>query len=309
MRNNKFPNPSTLFFKRNPKPHCLDYEGTSNVTLLSNLEFPLLPKYQGKLIFPNGKWKGSYTNNVLRYFQSQGGKILKIHSTWCGVESDYYLREYVNVIYAWRKEYIKRKDKFGDKICKLLLNALYGKFSQGGEKTFYNHDIERFETIKGLPPVFSNNIWSAIVTSGGHEIMHGHFDDHTFYSDTDSLLTTRKYKTGKNLGDLKLEGQHAVAMILLPKVYYLRGEDEVIRVKGFPKKFYAPDGQVFNPQLEVLKSKEKTTQFSKPNKMRESMLRGLKVNEWTIRSRSIRAEYDKRIILKDGKTEPIFLSD
>ena len=139
--------------------------------------------------------------------------------------------------------------------------------------------------------------------------MHGHFDDHTFYTDTDSLLTTRKYKTGKNLGDLKLEGQHAVAMILLPKVYYLRGEDEVIRVKGFPKKFYAPDGQVFNPQLEVLKSKEKTTQFSKPNKMRESMLRGLKVNEWTIRSRSIRAEYDKRIILKDGKTEPIFLSD
>lgn len=65
------------------KTKKLEKPGFYVVDIFSDkMKIPVLPfkeKKEGKLIFPNGKWTGTYWFEELKEFEKEGGSILKIH--------------------------------------------------------------------------------------------------------------------------------------------------------------------------------------------------------------------------------------
>ncbi len=133
-----------------------------------------------------------------------------------------------------------------------------------------------------------------------------------YYGDTDSLIIDRKsdgssrIQSSKELGKMKLEYRIKEASFSRPKMYRMivdEKKEPIIRMKGFGSGFGKPIGvqdweQVVNLGLKITRDR-----FLK---IRESLRRKIEAPSIVRSPKGVNSQYDKRVVLKDGNTIPLF---
>jgi len=320
-----------------------------------DLDIPVLPyrldtQYYKKLIFPVGNFSGWYNTPELQKAHEKGYEInIKYGYKF---EKYHIFREYVTEFYKMKNQ--AEPDTVEYQSSKLLMNMLYGKFGQRREREeiiFFPKDIAGLEPldIHGELDIYkkdviskSNQVLPAIAsfvtTYARLELFKLLDGNNPYYCDTDSIVTQEKLKTGKQLGELKLEAKIKKAIFLRPKMYAIEidpsnrklnknkcsicGKEfnnldvfekhicNSIKAKGFPKSVRKNfDFDMFNKAL-------KTGDYSKLSYKSDSefatlftsLRRNKRIRSMIDRKRGIRTEYDKRISMPDGiNTKPICL--
>lgn len=225
---------------------------------------PVYPKrYQGRLIFPVGEFE-----TVLCGAELLQATVNK-HITDV-VEGNVYLtaplfREYVEEFYALRQMFTDDGNPLFATMCKLFMNALYGKFGQRGIRwverewngeipaptwEYFNvatNERQTWRIVAGVTQVKERDSESfdsfpaiaAHVTGFGRMMLWGLMEkvglSNVYYVDTDSLVINAqgyaKLADGVNprkLGALKLEWQGSEAVFYTPKDYQL-GDKKVCK--------------------------------------------------------------------------------
>jgi hypothetical protein len=156
---NKFPLPQSI---RKPEIYSVDnireYEGFSDVSIECDYMFyPLLPFKDddngGKLIFPIGRWRASYTHVELRKAIKIGYRILDIHEQHIYTETFYPFKEYVSDLYAKRLQYQAENNPM-EQVVKLAGNCFSEDtriLTESGLK--YVKDIQINEKVYSVNPI------------------------------------------------------------------------------------------------------------------------------------------------------------
>jgi hypothetical protein len=252
------PNPNSLHVnKLGSISNIMDYEGVSEVLIhIPYMKFPILPYRQdSKLIFPYGFLKGFYTHVEIREALSLGAKLIEIGKSFYYTKTHYPFREYIEELYEKRLNYQKDKNQM-EKIVKLFMNSLYGKFAQKYDNVKVMkhidsctiHDLHEeheqigdFVSIKkvGEPYNFSFPIWSIYITANARIMLHRYIREHNpVYVDTDSLITDHVIEDSKLLGHLKIENILKKSVFVRPKMYAFIDENDkpTIKCKGIATK-------------------------------------------------------------------------
>lgn len=266
---NIYPNPNNYIESKEIKYFGI-YE--IDVEIKKDVYFPLLPLRDNKLIFPVGHFTTWATGAEILQAQKYGQiKSIKVLRGYIFSRGKRYFTRFVNDLYKLRKE---NKNKFENKIIKLVMNSLYGKFAQGRERTIWDGQKFTIEIEEEFP---ENNIiiFSIFTTAFARMHMHVFFEKirkmgkRIYYTDTDSIHTNAILPTSNKLGALKCEGNFNYAKYLAPKFYTLDGEQgKILKAKGIPK----------DVQEEFLQELQAT--FKKPIKLKESFKRNIKANLW-----------------------------
>lgn len=281
-----------------------NYEGMSEVTItIPYTEYPIIPlRFNGKLIFPYGQFRGFYTHLELRECLKNGATIQKTHHTIYFLKTCKPFKGFVKDLYKKRFEY---KDKAMQQVIKIILNSLYGKFAEKTDdrdniiniNNYTVDELEKFEfleeikspyyrTKESLPPgAHCIPIWSAYITAYARlKLWHELKDSCPLYCDTDSLITRQDLGDSNKLGELKKEAYVSSGFIVKPKFYMI---NDKVKVKGVGKKL------VLNDFWELLRTKK--ISYKKFCKFRESLRRGFDINEII--------EVTKTFDLEDNKRE------
>lgn len=302
------------------------YEATVHVP--DHLEIPPLgAKIKDKLLFPVGTFSGVWSTLELEYAKSVGVKVLETRRGLLFENKGKFFRPFVETLWKIREN--SKKDSVDNTLAKLLLNSCYGRLGlrsdrkqivvDEGQLGFKELRIIQFKGKSlriGTVPVdcksFSNVAIAAWVTSAARIHMHKLFSQCNFevyYTDTDSLFTTKKIKTGTGLGDLKLEYSCKSAVFLLPKTYLTEGQEKKVVMKGFDKRkiqhFTIDD---FKNALEGDLKHMKIIQEPKFATFKTALRMGKLVTLTKGGTRQIKSLYSKRIIIKKGNnwtTKPI----
>lgn len=260
---NEFPNPNTgVETNKHSMNLVYNYDGVCYVEGYQEDTFiPLLPfkdEINGHLLFPKGKIKGYYTHIELREALKNGFTINKFGK---GV---YYRRnckpfkKFVEKMYALRLQQQKEKS-IKQKITKLCLNGLYGKFGFNYTKSseikrrseLTHEDIDnmlqcidldfgfiRIEKEADMPTNYTFPIWAAYTTAMGRIKLYKEMkknEKNILYCDTDSLFLKdgAKIESSNALGKLKHEYNTSIAIFVKCKHYLT---DKKIKVKGIKTK-------------------------------------------------------------------------
>lgn len=217
-------------------------------------EIPPIPiRSQGRVFFPNGRMRRRMTGDDLHLVLESGGRILKIHEVW-KFDPFYDLAEYVKDLYERRK---KATDPFEKVVWKMLLNAIYGKFSESEEKSelLINPKVRPkckapsvcgkrcscvetfapgvFKVAKQVQIAHAHVPISAVVTSKSRALLtRSLWTAKPYYCDTDSNITAHELPTSDELGAMKFEKRVESGTYLSPKLYRTF-PGPVIRSKGF----------------------------------------------------------------------------
>jgi hypothetical protein len=225
---------------------------------------PVLPVvYKNKLIFPEGKFKGRWTNIELLAALDRGAKITPI--VQARYTSKPFLRHSIETFYKLRQNAIDKEDKAAAYIYKIFLNSLYGKLAEMVNRTHtifgdyeyaesvFSYGIENIYPHKGYEGVYEVRVESrgpfrhvaagAYITAYSRLLLLQYLEQaislggNIYYSDTDSLVTDIELpKTLDKLGNLKLEETFIESEFLAPKVYrgVLEDGKSMYKVKGIP---------------------------------------------------------------------------
>lgn len=292
MEKNIFPNPNTIHRIRiNDTKYIHLYEGCSEVEVFCpEMNYPLLPyRFEKKLIFPIGTFRGVYTHAELRKAVDMGYIIKKVYKTIYYTESKLYFSEFVKTLYQKRLEYQKSNSPM-EIVCKLLLNSLYGKFAQKFEERDNWIPVPKYEEFiklevldvigdyarikaKSEPSSFCVPIFSAYVTSYArirlHEIIKA---SNPVYCDTDSVITSKELPTGSGIGELKLVMRIKSGIIIKPKLYMTISEkgEQSIKAKGIKICAGGFDKFILDKKIiydKILKFKEALRRKKLPNEL------------------------------------------
>lgn len=274
MRDNDFPTKCLgWIFGEHYDPNALGI-WDCEVDVPKSIHFPPLPTKHvfkdktEKLIFPTGKFRGVWCTPELEYAKTLGVKITKIHKGVHFQNGGKIFKDFIINLYDRRLKAKKVGDTVNDLLTKLIMNSCYGRLGlnierenlvidtgqaglkihsrivkNGKEVRFMKNDIE-------LDNAFTNVAISFFVTAYARILMHRDCyskckPHELFYTDTDSIFSTKKFKTGTALGELKLEYNCKSACFLLPKTYVNEGIhggddgdkfDKKLTMKGFDKK-------------------------------------------------------------------------
>lgn len=324
MKNHEYPNSfayGTYEFEKN-KPGFYNCD----VDVPKNMYCPFLGTVStGKYTFPTGKFKGLYTTAEINYARSLGVEI-KTGEGYVFNNGGFIFKGFVDDLYSIRKSSVK--NGVNDTIAKLLLNSCYGRFGLrlNRENIVFDDGTNGLKELRELTvgtktyrlmtkevklEAFNNVAIAAYVTAYARIHMHKIYREcgtELYYTDTDSLFTTKKFETSQELGRLKLEDTVRSACFLLPKTY-IAGKKIVM--KGFDNKkikhftiddFY----ECLEGDLKSLKIIEEpkfaTLRTALKNKQILTMTKG--------GTRQLRSVYDKRVIYKVGneyESRPIHL--
>ena len=223
-----------------------------------------------RLIFPVGRFDTTLSTPEIRYAQAHG-HIVSI-GAFAVYRKGVLFQAYVEHFYALRKRYEADGNHAFGLMCKIIMNSLYGKFGQRGNR-WEGTDLEWPDTAKvGVMPWVQPDPDVAPVqlrqrlgrtqveTAGGEaensvpiisteicaygrvwlwELVQLAGEDHVYYIDTDSLLVDQVgYDALAHLidpdalGALKLEGVFDAAEINAPKDYALDGARPERKIKG-----------------------------------------------------------------------------
>jgi hypothetical protein len=278
---------------------------------------PLPYRRDGKLLFPVGRFRGHWTTCEIAYARSVGARVIEEHNRVGSNRSVLPFRCYVDECYSRR---LQAQNPLEKTMFKLLMNSLYGKFGSDGKtqrlvdpETVSEKQITGQEFMVGPlmcvteesePATYANILWAAWTTALARIELHKAImaalktGQEPLYCDTDSLVlkTDKKppFKVGTKLGEWKLEASITRFEAKLPKVYkYVTTDGVTIKAKGVPKQareaFFA--GAM--------------AKYKKPLRMREAAVQNGKANMWVLTGKCLRSRYDKRTILRGGKTDPL----
>jgi hypothetical protein len=227
-----------------------NYIGFYKATVkIPDVYVPPLPFLRSfKLLFPTGNITGYFSSKELELVELLGGEF-SVHYGYV-FSSDYIFNDYIMDLYDKKKNAV---DLTTRTIAKLLMNSAYGKFGQNRykEKMVKCNNIS--EAIGMKPYMLDRNLFTQATTSKAtfiipsiaswitscarvelFKLLQRIGSEHIFYCDTDSAMTDVDIKTGKELGEVKLEEEGDEAIFLLPKLYAIRkGDNVIIKAKGF----------------------------------------------------------------------------
>jgi len=210
---------------------------------------PVLPvNYKGKLVFPEGCFKGRWTNIELLAALDRGAKITPI--VQARYTSQPFLRKFVDTFFSLRQKAIENKDDAGAYTYKIALNSLYGKLAETVSRThtiFGSYEYARAVQTYGIEFIHPHKVmWNkgvyevkvdsrgpfrhvaagAYVTAYSRLLLLEYLENvlnlggRIYYTDTDSLVTDIQLpEMPDELGNLKLEETFIEAEFLAPKVY------------------------------------------------------------------------------------------
>jgi len=277
---------------------CLDqYEGVVCATVETMpCHIPILPhRISGKLFFPTGTTTALWTTSELRYSLCHDAKLIDLH--WL-VGTDVLFNpfyDFIEDLYKARQVFQQTNDPRHE-LIKLIMNSLYGRFGLNPGKGLFQvmlcPDEVKWEDYQGWTtteingelvlvgpinfknyPAYANVMFAALVSSGGRIELHKALlkcGENSLYCDTDSILTTKRMKTGDKLGEWKSLMKKGKADLLGPKEYAL--------YHGDGKHEYKAKGVPSRAQREYVTTG--TARFSRAIKIREAMKRGLNPSEW-----------------------------
>ena len=295
-----------------------NYEGLAELTVFHKYNnFGYLPyKHEKKLIFPVGKFRGTWNLNEIRHAYNKGIiDILEFHKVIIAPRKLSIFSEFVDTLYNERKA---TKNEFEKYQLKIILNSLYGKFAQ--RKMYEVEYIEELtdETdINGKQIVPFNTersdcyliqeqekygyntipLFSSYVTSYARVHLLKQFEKYEIneivYCDTDSIAVNnylKEIETGENLGEFKKENK--IIIEILGNKSYIELDGNIV-LKGIPKK--------------AKKIAENVYEYKTMVKPKTSLRRNLEAGKFITIKKNVKNEYDKRIVFEDGSTEPINL--
>lgn len=312
----------------NPFPNAFEYE-TSDWepkklgfyeadVFVPDMYLPFLGHFDegGKLTFPIGKFSGTWTIAELVYAKSLGCKITPKYG-YIFDSAGYVFRQFVRDLHEIKKN--ASPDSVDRFLAKDIMNHCYGRFGMLLDR----ENIVFDDGSCGLTPFrelkvgnrtyrlctkavdlksFSNVAIAAYVTAYARIHMHKlmlKIQGTLYYTDTDSLWTTTKMKTGDDLGELKLEGSFPSACFLLPKTYVA---GNIVKMKGFDKKkikHFTFDDFIaaFEGDLKRLSivNEPKFATF------KTALKNGALVGMTKPSTRQIRSRYDKRTLIQTRK--------
>lgn len=335
MRNASFPNPETLQKKsisKNDLNYYLDhYEGMVSCTIeyKKDMHIPVLPfRTPDKLLFPNGKFYGSWCFNEIRYALQYVNIVSDCEIVYASrIESPF--KEFIDYYYNLRDN---TTDDFERYYYKLFMNNLYGKLVQRiNEKYIFVTDQSRVKqlmnkhnskwaeliTVDGgyflkmkLPESFTSHTiacWGAYITADVRILLHQTMQPiakSVLYCDTDSTITTKAIPQqfiGSKLGQWKQE-TYKVKKINSLKDYEIIEPDGSVKrkLKGVKKDSErlpdTPKGEEVYLVKKMIKTKESYKRLDK-----------LPPGVFFTMKKIISGDYDKRIVLKNGTTKAIKL--
>lgn len=256
----------------------------------------------GRILYPWGTFRGTWTAPELRNAVEHGTKIERIHDCRGTAEGIRPYREFVERVYSMRLKSNSEAEKL---FFKLLMNNLYGRLSISGEVGRTVHQTPENKT-KGVPfgervlvkysmPLSEETNWShgAYVTAYGRLALQGFMRTigapSLIYTDTDSCIfdcpgRSIPFPVGTDLGQMKLEGWGEHCETWAPKLYRFDGQ---YKAKGVPR------------NLAETFIKEGSAQFDLPFKMREAIAffdRGnsKRLSVWRKVTRNWQTTYDKK---------------
>lgn len=271
-----------------------------------------------RVFFPVGTWRGWYAGSDLELLLEAGGKIERVYKT-LDFEPFHDLRAYVELIYERRR---KEEDPFRKLVYKLLLNSLYGKFSE------QSHKESLLVRPDQPPPDGSTALLAGVylaptdvpvphehvpvgvqVTSLSRALLYRFMAKcaDLYYCDTDSIFTTSSLPSGDALGALKHEYDAVDAYFAAPKFYRVTVEEkdksgeieyvEKVKAKGF--------SSLRRQDFDALVAGESVT-YDRMVRIRENLRR---YGDTTPReapiTKSLRLrEKPKRCLLPNGQTRP-----
>lgn len=313
MKGHRFADPNHLHGPSEPdNPNVIqEYEGASEVTIRSPQKpIPVLPlRYNGKLYFPTGTLRGTWTHVELRYAMEQGYKVLDIHKSLWSDKTCQPFDNYVQTLYNERKR-MKTSADPREVVVKIMLNSLYGKFGQRSDsdlcKLVTVDEVEKSKSLRGwgtleidddvyftkplngLPmPMYINTLWASQVSSLARIELHKamqEVDFHVAYCDTDSIMTSASLPTGGGLGEWKTEEANAFVSIYGPKLYEVLTSSGTVltKAKGVPRAH----------QSEYLH--KRVARYQKPVGIREASVRSLSPSQWVWMVKRLLVEETKR---------------
>lgn len=303
------------------------------------MDIPYLAvKYDNKLIFPTGEFYGVWTYFEIRRALSLGYKIKEVKKALeFEVAFDFNLSEFVNKFFKLKDESKENKDFVMEYAAKIILNASYGKLALGNDITELMA-FDEFHNKKGdfSSEIFPNNqilvkskkhympstnyYTASLITAYGRDELFNYLSENkglVLYCDTDSIFykgEKLKLKNNKNkLGALELKDELIEAHFVLPKTYYLKYRDnsEIYKCKGVwgdLARDYFIKGYVKKLQpLKYVETCRKNFFIKERNKKSKLKEAYLPFNLWVDKIKAKNSDYNKRIVNKDGTTQPIKL--
>lgn len=278
--------------------------GVSDCTITmpaGTMKIPIIPlRYQGKLLFPEGHFRGRWANYELLAFwervKHDKRVRIEIHSQ-AVFEPLAFLKPFVDTFYGLRQEAIASKDDFRKYAFKIALNSVYGKLTESIQKRsiLYGDAVSEIINKEGpsavkltpTPGVYAYDqesegpfrhvaagcyvtAMSRIRLFEGMEFVQ-RMGGRVYYCDTDSIITDKPVfglEPNKHLGKFSFEGELTEAEIFAPKVYrYVKPNGEVVhKAKGMPIKGMTPEESERRWLAYTQHFQETHTPYDKPTK-------------------------------------------
>lgn len=303
-----------------------------------DLYIPLLPfrlqiRNYHKLVFPLGRFRGFYDNHLLRKAFDLGYKIKPLRMMYFA-EHEPIFKDYMKEFYSLKK--ISESGTPSYIIAKLLMNALYGKFaqSQNSEKIVKIDDVHKLKNLDFDVFDVDNNLYRVKTKSKGnffipqlsihvtalsqlvlYEYMEKLINKGCIVAncDTDSLFTNGYLHSSNRLGGMKKEYDFNRGYFLLPKTYCIVSKNKTnIKAKGYIGEFQKQLSEnsfrkaLFKKDYSDFKITSEKPSF---NTMKTSYVRHKNYVSTDVIKKSICSTYDKRVILDDYNTKPLFIGN
>lgn len=271
-------------------------------------EFPVLPwrhPDSGRLLFPIGEFKGTWTHAELRYAMKRGYEVIEFYDCVEYESMPSPFKGYIKFLSDLRAE-VKDKDPLLGYVLKIAQNSTFGKFGEEGDLQVISRG--RRYTMSQVPK-HSNMIWAAYILAYGRMALYGFMSEASqkgtlLYVDTDSVFVRSRSKPfgegGKNLGDLAYKGTYHYTHFKLPKLYRV---DDHYKAKGVPLDKHSQEKDFEHLKREFFY--EGVAEFMKPYRYMEARKLKEIPNYWRETTKQLNAEYDKREMVGGGRTWPL----
>lgn len=316
----------------NDDPGIDKTKGMAEVTITVPTDMYVGPVFwrddKDRLVYPVGRFKGIWTYDEIRFAESLGCKVQKVHraigSNYCERPFD----EFILTIYKKRKE---SKNQSEREVLKVVMNSLYGKLAsrstitrvvskhtmlKSGSKRIT--DVQWIDHNRGLldfhtpQPRYVNVLWGAMVTANARILLTKYLiqvpPEKLIYCDTDSVyVNDYELPLSSELGGMKLEKRAKVMTVVQPKAYRL---DDFYRAKGIPRPKMGDNGQILIDYAKAY-MEEGLAEFEAPIRFRESLRRadvqkGLaKANSWVPRHKARKTEYNAKKLFNNRYFPPV----
>ncbi|NVM22323.1 MAG: hypothetical protein HWN68_11155 [Desulfobacterales bacterium] len=319
-------------YRKNP-PLDIVTDGLKKYLMIAHVSLdtgtPLYAVYRsGKVVFPTGRFKAYVCTPLLTEAMS-GGHLVDIHEL-SAYEPGSLFGSYVDFFYALKTRYKQEANPIYERMAKIFLNSLYGKFAQWKPKVEEKEDLtcDGYWRVESIDLVTGDNeieykLFNKIIRLSGREVgknslvaIAAHITewarfilwsiieeigiDKVLYCDTDSIKMPNRYIPfvkypidPYRLGALRVESEFEYFNICGAKSYITEHER---RLKGVPLKAEEVDEWVF--------------QYShfprQATHMRDRILRYHKVEKMLKVSRP---GYDKGELMLDGSVRPYAFSE